>query len=301
MSTLAKVFLKSKEKYPLTTNERLHKLQSWTHNFVRVRLLAPVPGTIGVAPDDCAERFIFDVDPTVVTGQLIDSGAIDSKLVMETVHFPATNFWIEFPHEEIRIGFMVGALGEREGFPEQQIGVAMVACNSDHTNARCCAFVTIPRAEIMPNKTYATCFWFLDKVSVQLSDHETEEIVYALYDLAHCLFMINTPRVSEHRVSTIGSHGKRALKDPTTFPAVEVKRMVLKVGVGAPRYPHSSNPSGAMSVESADARHRRLHRVIGHFRTYREGRERPHVSYVPQHWRGDAEIGILLHERVVKK
>jgi len=75
--------------------------------------------------------------------------------------------------------------------------------------------------------------------------------------------------------------------------------MVTKVGIGSPHY--RSNTGGRKPLESEEAHHKRLHRVVGHFRTYREGREQPKISFVPQHWRGDAALGVLLHERVVKK
>ena len=89
------------------------------------------------------------------------------------------------------------------------------------------------------------------------------------------------------------------MRERTGLPMVEYKRVVMKIGVGAPSYPHKAQQH--IDGESEEARRRRLHRVVGHFRTYRQGREQPKVAFVPQHWRGNAELGILLHEREVKQ
>jgi hypothetical protein len=310
MSTLASEYLKSAHKNPhwdrLTTqNKTLLDLQLWTHDFVLDRLKAPIPGSdLRLAASQCAERYVFDEDAPTITRALVDSGAITNALVFDSMRLPASNIWIEYPLEDqtetdiMRIGLMVGSV-PRNDTVLAGMRTMLAIVGQTKTSVAVVGLMTLPEGPVILGKTKVDLHWFLHYLAGSKSSSEADhDCKMFVYDLIDCLFLINTPRVCEMRESSFGSNRKVRPKDKPPLPLVEYKRVLLKVGVGTPQYKKNGNVPG---VETDEARHRRLHRVVGHFRTYREGRAQPKVSFVPQHWRGDAELGILLHEREVKR
>lgn len=315
MTTLAKQFLESDPDVHLTPggSKRLLQMQVWTYEFIKERLLAPLPGADGVTADQCAERFIFEVDAPAVTGELVKANAIEDKLIWDTFHWPATNFWLEYPCNDHltdandcveRVGIMVGRVALNETVMCQYKYMMAVVCGGGGT-CRVAALFSLDDRLIRPGESYMHVHWFLNRLATEgrASDSENQDAKQFVFDLGYALFLINTPRVGELRTTTFGSppRKKSRMRDgENTIPLTEVRRVVLKVGIAPPRYDRSGRVGGTVS-ETSEERTKRLHRVIGHFRTYRKDREEPHVAYVPQHWRGDAEKGILLHERVVKR
>jgi len=304
MSTLAAEFLKNARTGGFSNIKPFRDLQLWTQQFVADRLNAPLPG-VGINYDQCAERYVFGNDAPLITRELVSGGSIDDKLVWETLKFPASNFWIEYKLSDqletdlIRIGLMVGnVIDAPHAFANQRTVVAIVGETLKGPSV--VGLFSIPKMPLTPGKSFIHLHWFLDHLAGAKSEQEAKEVDHDcalfLYDLVDCLFLINTPRVCEIRQGNFGIAKKKVRERTGALPFTEYRRMILKVGVGTPQYRRDSSTS-----ETEHERHCRLHRVVGHFRTYREGREQPKVSFVPQHWRGDASLGILLHEREVRK
>jgi hypothetical protein len=301
MSTLASDFLKSEFKPKSTDSPKLARLRKWTDNYVRVHLLPPNPDASEQLIDQTSERYVFDEDAPSIVRNLIHTKTIDESIVFETIRLPATSVWIEYPTGEgIRVGLLIGLATFASSGPVQHKTV-MAVIGQTESGVRAIGLTGLPDFPFKRGESYATCYWWLDKASGELVPNvDTTGIKEFVIDLADCLFLINTPRVSEMRTNTFGHKKPKARHEHEGLPLVEYKRVIVKVGVGTPRYPHNDHVD-VNSIESTEARHRRLHRVVGHFRTYREGREQPRVTFVPQHWRGDASLGILLHERVIKQ
>lgn len=315
MSTMAALYLKRQEEIVArinlleANNEVLRELQLWTNKFIVDRLKAPVlSANLKLQANQCAERYIFDEDAPAVTRELVKTKAIDDNLIFDSMKLPASNFWIEYPmgkgvdsSDILRIGLMVGFAPRNESIITNYRLMLAIVVETEISIAPIGLMTLPPDGLIKPGSSIVNIHWFMDHLANDSSlkekkmDHDCRMFVY---DLVDSLFLINTPRVCEIRESTFGSNRKVKAHDKAPLPLVEYKRLTLKVGVGAPRYRGGGNNS---PTESTEARHKRLHRVVGHFRTYRAGREQPKVSFVPQHWRGDAELGILLHEREVKK
>lgn len=311
MSTLAKQFLQAKPELLISEHggEELLKLQKWTVEFVRLRLLAPLPGTLGYTEDLCAERFVFDDDAPAIVDELIANKSVDNSLVWETLQMPATNFWIEYPTPDQecgveRIGIMVGMVPQHLAIATNYLLMVAIVASSRKGGLRVAGLLSLPDIKLVPGTSHVHLHWFLDRLANQgrVSQSEDSDAKQFVYDLVYTLFLINTPRVCEQRIATIGSPVKKKRnQNPDALPLIELRRVVMRVGIGSPHYPSKGGGSHGTSFESAEAQHKRLHRVIGHFRTYRKEREVPKVAFVPQHWRGDAETGILLHERIIKK
>lgn len=307
MSTLAADFLKhGTERFKDTEDPTLRGLQSWTHVFIRNRLLAPLPGPgLRQSADWSAEKYVFSEDaPDIVRG-LVASGAVDDRLVWESMRLPATNFWIEYPiknHDLTQVGMMIGSVAMSDSVLASQRVMLAIVGKTDRDRVAACALMSLPEVRLVPGQSHVHLHWFLDRLAKGPNKNQDEEhdAKMFVHDLVDCLFLINTPRVSELRTGAFGKRKVKKIEDRDTLPLVEYRRIVVKIGVGQPKYPKSTSVDPA-STESVDARHRRLHRVVGHFRTYREGRNQPKVSFVPQYWRGDAGLGVLLHEREMKR
>lgn len=111
------------------------------------------------------------------------------------------------------------------------------------------------------------------------------------------LFLIITPRLCEIKHATKDAKLQRARARRGKPPLIEYKTVKLNIGVGRGRYESVARSAGA----DEDVIRRKLHHVVGHFRTYTKDREQPHIAWVPDHWRGDAKLGIVMHERDVQR
>lgn len=318
MSTLASDYLALGPALPYFgkahDNELLRKYQVWTHDFIRARLTAPLPGAKEDIVDHCAERFVFDADIPVVVKNLVRTKQVDAQVIQDSIEFPATNTWIEFPVQFNddgdpaftaidRIGFMFGPVYINETIlSTTKTMLAAVARSARTGYVRPVGLISLPPAPLrLRDMKQISCHWFLDDMKENPVAHHPEgsdqHLVMLFYDLCDCLFLINVPRVCEIRTGNFGPR-KKSVQERTGKPFIEYRQVTLNVGIGAPRYKRSE--TDAQEDAREDHARRKLHRVISHFRTYREGREAPMVSFVPQHWRGDPEKGIILHERTVK-
>lgn len=305
MTTLAADMLQDDPiKYCQPSANKVHnQLQEWTASFIQSRLKSPLPGSdLRRRADQCAERYIFDQDAPELTRGLVESKAIDYKLVWESLRLPATNVWIEYPsHSESesglqRIGLMVGSVMNHESVMASSLTLLAIAARNE-TRSKVLGLVSLPETRLTHGLSTIHLHWFLDHVAGgedNLDAHH--DVKLFVYDLIDALFLINTPRVCEMKTSSFGPR-KQKIRERTGKPLVEYRHVTMKIGVGAPQYKRSET----VNETDAEASRRRLHRVVGHFRTYRENREAPRVSFVPQHWRSDAALGILLHERMVKR
>jgi hypothetical protein len=116
--------------------------------------------------------------------------------------------------------------------------------------------------------------------------------------IVNALFLLNVPRVSEVRESVASAKLQKARARRGKMPLLELKHVKLMIGRGGVRYTNRGDLARRPG-ESVEEHRKRLHQVIGHFRTYVKNREAPRVSWVPPHWRGDATKGIVLHERTI--
>ena len=239
-----------------------------------------------------AERFVFDHDPPMVVAGLVRSGAIEGDVVMECSRQVADPMWMEWPNE-----WKVG--GVRDDFVKR-IGAMIVG--GEMTGRR-----TVVIMVMESTKGMIGAFLTMSLNGFPARDGEEVRLHWGidlhtcmdycnmyLLDVTSCLFMLCTPRVCEEVRVGPSRQQRRYLERNKLPPFVEYRRVSMRVGVAPPRY------SQQASHETREGMARKLHKVIGHFRTYREGREVPKVSFVPEHWRGDPELGMIIHRRDIK-
>jgi hypothetical protein len=161
-----------------------------------------------------------------------------------------------------------------------------------------CAAMDLP---INEKASLATGFWkdYIPQERVATMPENVQKDMKAfMWDAIDALFLIMTPRVCEVRHVEYSPKVNRRRMVAGKKPFVEYKHLLLKVGVGTPRYVSHGGP---VPDVKEPGHHKRFHRVIGHFRTYRAHREMPLISFVPEHWRGDVELGVVLKTRHVRR
>ena len=248
-----------------------------------------------------AEQFVFDEEVPYVVGQLVDGGHIDVDSIIAMSRLPSSSTWVEWPVDvENTIGCKMGIL-----FVDQVMrtpaginycGLFFIMRTEKDGHVGCFGAAGIPIPYTF-GKNIATAFWKDWDGVGQLPEKIAKDIKAFIFDALDALFLLMTPRVCELRHQAYSPKANRRRTVAGKLPLVEYKHVILRVGVGSPRYVQSG---GGPTVLTREHAHKRLHRVIGHFRTYRQHRETPLVSFVPEHWRGDVELGVVLKTRHVK-
>lgn len=270
-----------------------------------VPLEAELDGKDVSVPAIHAERFIFDVDVPVILGEFVRAGTLNSKAIFDMARDPAAVYWCEWRVEPEDDGpkFIIGALVDtavRREFGETV--VVFCAQSRQREYAKPFALVYAPTLPIVGGTTRIRPLWFApsNEKGQKMTGDDEHELMQCYYDLLDVLFVLNTPRVSEvvevkHDAKLQKARAKRGKP-----PLIEYKKCELQIGNAGVRYRNASDVR--RQPGETDAEHKkRLHQVIGHFRTYRKGRETPTIAWVPSHWRGDAKLGILVHERTVRR
>jgi hypothetical protein len=263
---------------------------------------------LAVDPNDkstlYAERFVFQDDvPSVVSG-FEEQGALHWPEARKTLHHPAHIYWVEWKHKYedniVTIGVMVDTVLMRWRYPDSPVLMVFCASVSGGRAEPFCAMLTQDMPIEFP------CWIKVPWLSLNGLDGQPEtqedlnEAQSLFYDFMYTLFMIVTPRVTEVVEVSHSPKLQKARAKSRKFPLLEYKKCQLQIGHSGVRYRTRSDVA-RLPGETEAEHHKRLHQVIGHFRTYTKGREQPRISWVPPHWRGDAKLGILVHERTVSK
>jgi hypothetical protein len=268
-----------------------------------------------------AERYQFEgLDPAGDVHAHICDGNLTDELVFASAHMPVNLAWIEWTAErEIRdtgikqkvpLAVLLDAHSGLNTALDVTIGIPAPADNSIYgvLYARRSNDPTL----ITPVMVFTVLGGFdtQDQVEVVWSWHDAERdrIDYTdqqvldtqrslLMEIAELLFLLNTPRVSETKTHVISPKLQKARLRRRKLPLLEFKRVKVLLGAPTIRYPKGTSIPG----ETREERHRRLHQVTGHFRHYLQGRDKPHVAWVPPHWRGDAQLGVVMHDHHIVK
>ena len=282
----------------------VHENRTLCHQMLLEALSPAKADTPVVTRQRKAEVFVFDENPTEVVDSLVVGGHIESRLVYETARLPADVVWIEYPANldvdpKCRIGILIAkdAIGAKG---RKMAAVCFVMRSTKYVGPF--GMLALDRFPLDPKDEFAIAFWRDIEPGMEWGEGTLESIKAFMWDLFDSLFLIMTPRVCEVRHSEHSPRLQSRRVKSGKLPLVEYKKMILRVGIGQPRYvKHAGDPSELCPGDAPGGQRRRLHSVIGHFRTYQKGREMPLATFVPQHWRGDPEQGIVLRERHVKK
>lgn len=245
--------------------------------------------------DQPADRFVFDEDVTVPMDSMLESKAVTVPQIYAASRWPSDKVWCEMPGtvDKRLFGFLATRLpdGRRRVISILEHSLLLGDTGAPYP---VCAFILpeLPYVCEGTKRPTITVLWdVLEGNAVRWNTCEfAKEAGTVLTDM---LFMLSIPRVCEVReVMMRRGHNNRV---EHVLPRIEYKAVRLRVGKGSPRY-EAQQPG-----ESFEAYKRRLHHVIGHFRTYVKGRDMPRLSWVEPHWRGDAERGVLLKEHHVDR
>ena len=245
-----------------------------------------------------AERFRFEEDPREAASNLIKEKSLDMRTVYETARLPAPVVWIEYsPDRALNDGTRCdnwGALIVDQG-KEWDIICCMQGPNGHGAAYLLGKMLPVPVGKgVQPE---ASLHWFCD---VDMSDEQKRlEFEYCVLDIIVSLFFLMVPRISEIREPVSQPRLQKAREKRGKPPIVEIKKVKLAIGIGRTRYVRQG-VTGSAGMPGLGEVKKRLHPVIGHLRVYRKKQgDSPLVSWVPHHFRGNPELGIVMHDREV--
>jgi len=254
-----------------------HALQVW--DYVHRSLLVQSGCVLLLEPERAAERFVFDHDPVRLVDDMCEHNKLDETAIWQCQRTPTQRMWFEHTDYAGSMGLMV------EIFPTN-MAIVLVFESGTYTPMPACAFHT-PRLPWHSGMRMTDVWTYDGKNSQSLTN-------LAAYYTASCLFLLNVPRLCEVRQSRSPHIVARGGDRTRTYPPVEYKRVTLTIGHGSPKY------EGPQHSNITPGRRHRYHHVIGHFRTYTKRQKSPKVIWISEQWRGDAKLGILLHETHLK-
>lgn len=305
MTTLAQLMIDRSSK----SNEQSPELQIKADSvlaYVRAKLAPPeaviIDGRTQLPMEvERAERFAFEgnLEPAVLTTELEKAGQVQYGVMRQIFVLPARSTWLEWKvADEDRQAFRVGYLVEQRsptGRNGDDYRYKIICClETKRGFGAAFAHFDVALGDKTTNPSIGLSWYAMGN-----NTHDRAEVFAAyVHDVVSAIFLIMTPRVSEIRDHVPSNKLQQRRKHVGESPLISIKKVKLVIGSAGVRYRTTGNGSPTLSGEN----HRKLHQVIGHFRTYEKGRETPHVSFVPGHWRGDPKLGIVLHEReVVRK
>lgn len=244
-----------------------------------------------------AERFVFAEDPTTALFAMVDEKQVDMSTVYKTARLPAPVTWLEFtPSRGNLDGARWGVLVVDKGKKWE------VICAMEGPNNQIASPYIIAAMDPLPTQAegiMGDLAWFCDADMTEAE--KQEEFKHCIIDVISSLFFLTVPRICEIKESVADAKLQKARMKKGKPPIIEMKRVTLSVGIGRTRYKNSGTRSAGGSTEGTGDFKKRLHPVIGHLRVYtkRQKEGEPLVSWVPHHYRGNAELGVVMHERDV--
>jgi hypothetical protein len=254
--------------------------------------LAPRKGASVADARKIADKFVFDEDPDLAIEAQIHAKILEPRLVWSTARAISQPMWIEWRPSnasDLTYGFLMDTEN-----PKQTI---ITFCCGTERRCGIVMKITIPGQPPWPQNPGKLNIFSIDAF-VGTNHRDIESIAFHLLRCCICaLFVLCTPRVAEApQAVALRPFRRRQAREYPDKPIIEFRTVKMRIGVAQTRYARAYDPDGLHEVI-----HRKLHRVIGHYRVYTKDRNDPLVSYVPEHWRGDPELGIVLHNREVTK
>lgn len=264
--------------------------------WVAQRLVSPPAPTV-LQMRRLAERYVFEDSPSDAVQEIRRMGGdLDYGIVLESAGLVNNPVWLEMPvryddsGRRVRLGAMIEQDGDKnlivfvlkdpEILDGRPLVMGYVSCPSfplqcDHNK--------------IPIDVHAWC---------TRQRPSADDVGTYIFDVTDALFLLCTPRTHETREIRHDRKLQVARERRGKPPLLEYRRVSLFLGKTRA---HSGGGGGGGGGKKA------AHRVSGHVRVYRkvygkdEMRERPLIKFVPEHWRGDAKLGVILHERTVKR
>lgn len=267
--------------------EKALKVLTWVQEWLKPRaanalLMEPPPPNVS--------RFVFDQDPQDVVNPLINAGSLHFKQIVNFSRMPTDQLWME--HTDA-MGWATGVFARRNK------GNITLTLFLDCPNLP----VTPVQALTVPDFPWSNMLspdhneegTLVTNLFSAMRSRVAEQSIDTVAFFSSCLFLLTVPRVCEVKAAMNAPLKVKYTgedKPPTIYPPIEIRHVKLVVGQGRTRYVNQTQQPG----ESDESYRRRLHEVIGHFRTYSKNRSEARIAWVPPHWRGDASKGIIIKQ-----
>jgi len=220
------------------------------------------------------ERFVFDFSPISLVDDMVEDKLLTKTMVRQFSRVPTDKMWFEFNLDRGAVGVLVVIDAGR---------VHVIIAGDSHGGPVAFGAFT---AQTFPWPQQLRC----DSIWVAFKDKQRQILKLAIDIVEASLFLLNVPRLCEIRTSKGGRTAAQG--QHRDYPPVEIKRVVMTLGRGNPRYERGPQRAG----ETDEAYRRRLHHVIGHFRTYTKRQTTPKIVWINEQWRGDPSRGIIIRE-----
>jgi len=274
--------------------------------------------------DLIVERFIFPPGAIELLNDQIAQGFITREDMFAGAHAPCENVWLEWwgsvvhPISKLDMPIRYGALALTRSDSGAmmfhffcQTPKALQEDDSLHALGSC-EIEGLPWTGDLTQKNrilYATRYTDADLIKHNAREFNVETdltdegyakeldamVIDSLRDAVYLMFLLSLPRAVEIVPYVPDYKLQRARAKRGRLPILEHKTVKLNLGVAVKR----SECGGYSEGIGGTGPQKRLHRVLGHIRTYREGvcgREAPRRTWVPSHWRGDASLGVVIHD-----
>jgi hypothetical protein len=270
-----------------------------------------------------AERIVFTDDIPTLLYDMKDNKQLTFKGVVSSARLPYDCFWLEYST----------VLGVNKDDDIQSVSYGALVQSISTTAVRMYVVVGLDSSrldEFASTVTHVLEFdeWppickIDDKSTLAFrvvhafnsAKFETTRGQYALAELGTIInelifgiFLITQPRVySDERITHKPSHSAKrvAMGKP---PLLEFRR--IRLHIVKPHKHHDKVQSAVIrcitttddsdTESDASVRHRRYHKVMGHFRHY-INTSTPHTVWIEPHYRGDPALGVTFTERQVSK
>lgn len=306
MTTLAQQIIETDDKDFNEMVSRLGELEKDEIEFAKIVFKGTkgllMPATNPEEAQNKATKFVFTIDAPSIIYSAIENKQISDDIPFSTARVPSALTWVEWRYRDQNEIFLIGALISEDIMPlkKESFTYITIFLKIENSVMKCPVLVSIVQTPPFPlevivdpnnNKPPAakvTLRWILER-------RNYDYYIELIGDVVNALFLLTIPKACEIRDIVHDKKLQNKRIKNGKLPLVEYKTINVKVGVGTPRYKRN----GDDSLSTREHSRRRLHDVIGHWRQY-ERNGTPKVSWVPEHWRGDPELGVILHERRIR-
>ena len=245
-----------------------------------------------------AEKFVFNENAPQTVSELVRAGSVDKNVPFLVCGLPTDPCWVEWSLGGIRLGALLDT-----SIVWEDGGLHTTITFAGKSRGHAARPLFLMRAPALPwtqknirDDAYNCAMCWCYAKDIDTRESQAAQAKTTMRELVYCLFLINTPRIAEVEEVIPPARLNAKRRTARRPPLVEYRRLTLRVGVARARSGRAADSPPA----EGEAERRRLHQVMGHIRVYQKRRDVPHVTWIPPHWRGDASLGVVLHERRVR-
>lgn len=266
--------------------------------------------TKGMATDvamSYTERLVYNHELPSTLTRLVNNNGIDIKMMYNTMKMPSDRVWVEYNTEIGDKGvWKIGGMFLQYNLEQMRLIIVM----GTETKFGWVSGIThVIRFERWPPKFQGSAlplnmhyhFTTLDEFARDKGyQSDTRNMVD---ELVFGLFLITQPRTIETQDHVHAYKQQRARVKLGKPPLIDYRRVNIKIATGKRQGGVDTRQDHATIQNTSGGGRKQYHHVLGHFRHYgvTDKRKEAHTTWIDDHWRGDPSLGVILHERNVKR